>query len=108
MFWRAVLRGGVPVAGVVVEFSGGRGSWVQRTYSAARGGGAHLDGARIGVSACTSLQRALLVSAPLRAVGCTCIIAEAGALADALRASCSGALLHWNRNMQWRACCSDN
>ena len=61
--WRAVLRGGVPVAGVVVEFSGGRGSWVQRTYSAARGGGAHLDGARIGVGACASLQRALLVRA---------------------------------------------
>ena len=58
-----MLRGGVPVAGVVVEFSGGRGSWVQRTYSAARGGGAHLDGARIGVGACASLQRALLVRA---------------------------------------------
>lgn len=59
-----MLRGGVPVAGVVVEFSGGPGSWVQRTYSAARGGGAHLDGTRIGVSACTSLQRTLLVSTP--------------------------------------------
>ncbi|KAK9846510.1 hypothetical protein WJX81_005689 [Elliptochloris bilobata] len=57
-----VLRGGVPVAGVVVEFAGGRGSWVQRTYSATRGGGAHLGGTRISASACSDLQRALLVT----------------------------------------------
>jgi len=56
-----VLRGGVPVAGVVVEFSGGRGAWVQRTYSATRGGGAFLGDQRIGVSSTAELRRSLLV-----------------------------------------------
>lgn len=54
------------MAGVVVEFAGGRGSWVQRTYSASRGGGAFLGGERIGVSRTAELQRALLVSPPAR------------------------------------------
>ena len=52
------------MAGVVVEFAGGRGSWVQRTYSASRGGGAYLGDERISVSRTAELQRALLVSPP--------------------------------------------
>ena len=47
-----------------MEFAGGRGSWVQRTYSASRGGGAFLGDERIGVSQTSELQRALLVSPP--------------------------------------------
>ena len=57
-----VLHKSVPVAAVVVEFTGGIGSWVARTYTATRGGGAFLNGTRISVSNTEALQRALVVS----------------------------------------------
>ena len=41
--------------------SGGPGTWVTRTYSATRGGGAFLNGQRISVSKTEQLQRSLLV-----------------------------------------------
>ncbi len=44
--------------------SGGPGTWVTRTYSATRGGGAFLNGQRISVSKTEQLQRSLLVRAP--------------------------------------------
>ena len=41
--------------------SGGPGTWVTRTYTATRGGGAFLNGQRISVSKTEQLQRSLLV-----------------------------------------------
>ena len=60
-----VLHRSVPVAAVVVEFAGGVGSWVARTYTATKGGGAFLNGKRIHVSDTETLQRSLLVSTQL-------------------------------------------
>ena len=57
----AVLEHGVPEAACVVEFAGGNGSWVQRTYTATRRGGANLDGRALTVSPTDELQRSLLV-----------------------------------------------
>lgn len=45
----AVLRHATPVAAAVVEFGGGPGSWVTRTYTAARNGGAQCNGKSIQV-----------------------------------------------------------
>jgi hypothetical protein len=58
----AVLRHAVPVAAVVVEFAGGPGAWVTKTYTASRNGGAFMDGKPICVSRCHDLRRSLLVS----------------------------------------------
>lgn len=58
----ACLRLGKPVASTVVEFSGGPGSWVTRTYTASKGGGAFLNGVAIKVSDTSDLQRSLLVT----------------------------------------------
>jgi Inositol monophosphatase family len=56
-----VLRHALPVAGVVVEFSGGPGAWVTKTYAATRNGGATLNGKPISVSRTSELRRSLLV-----------------------------------------------
>ncbi|CAL8460782.1 g313 [Coccomyxa elongata] len=58
----AVLQKGDPVAGVVVEFAGGPGSWVTKTYSAAKGKGAFLNGSSIKVSRCKDVNQSLLVT----------------------------------------------
>lgn len=58
----ACLRHALPVAAVVVEFAGGPGTWVQRTYAARRNGGATLNGAPLSVSRTHDLQRSLLVT----------------------------------------------
>lgn len=58
----AVLRRAVPVAGVVIEFAGGPGAWVTKTYAAARNGGATLNGAPISVSRTADVTRSLLVT----------------------------------------------
>lgn len=57
-----MLHRSVPVAAVVVEFAGGVGSWVTRTYTATKGGGAFLNGKPINVSSTEALQRSLLVN----------------------------------------------
>ena len=56
-----MLQSGEPVAGAVVEFSGGPGAWVTKTYSAAQGKGATLDGSPISVSREADVGRSLLV-----------------------------------------------
>jgi myo-inositol-1(or 4)-monophosphatase len=58
----AVLRHAVPVASTVIEFTGGPGSWVTRTYAAARNAGATCNGAPIQVSKTHELNRSLLVT----------------------------------------------
>jgi myo-inositol-1(or 4)-monophosphatase len=58
----ACLRHALPVAATVVEFAGGPGTWVTRTYSAARYGGAFLNGTPITVSRTHDLQKSLLVT----------------------------------------------
>eukprot|EP00271_Cylindrocystis_brebissonii_P018494 TRINITY_DN5260_c1_g1_i1.p1 TRINITY_DN5260_c1_g1~~TRINITY_DN5260_c1_g1_i1.p1 ORF type:complete len:404 (+),score=53.71 TRINITY_DN5260_c1_g1_i1:56-1213(+) len=57
-----VLCRGRPVAGCVVEFSGGPGHWVTRTYTASAGGGAFCDGKPLRVSNTELVQRSLLVT----------------------------------------------
>lgn len=57
-----VLRHAVPVAGVVIEFTGGPGGWITRTYEAARDMGATCDGRPISVSRVKVLEQSLLVS----------------------------------------------
>ncbi|KAK9819934.1 hypothetical protein WJX72_004094 [[Myrmecia] bisecta] len=57
-----VLHQGQPVAAVVVEFSGGPGTWVTRTYTASKGGGSYCNGQRIHVSSAEQLERSLLVT----------------------------------------------
>lgn len=49
------------MAGVVIEFAGGPGSWVTRTYSAAKGQGAFLNGQPISVSRVKDVNLSLLV-----------------------------------------------
>ena len=58
----AVLRRAVPVAGVVIEFAGGPGAWVTKTFAAARNGGATMNGAPISVSRTADVTRSLLVT----------------------------------------------
>lgn len=58
----ACLRHALPVASTVIEFSGGPGSWVTRTYTAKRNGGAFLNGKPISVSRTHDLQKSLLVT----------------------------------------------
>ncbi len=57
-----MLRSGEPVAGVVVEFTGGPGTWVTKTYSAAQGKGATMNGRPIAVSAQADVSQSLLAS----------------------------------------------
>eukprot|EP00955_Chlamydomonas_euryale_P080861 363488-Chlamydomonas_euryale.AAC.15 len=59
-----VMRGPDPVAGCVVEFAGGPGTWVTRTYLGAPGRGATVNGAPIHVSGIDAVNRALLVRRP--------------------------------------------
>ena len=58
----ACVRHAVPVAGVVVEFAGGRGAWVTKTYAASRNGGATLNGEPIACSRVDDVTRSLLVT----------------------------------------------
>lgn len=51
-----------PVAGCVVEFAGGQGSWVTRTYCAYKGGGATLNGQSINASKIDKVNKSLLVT----------------------------------------------
>lgn len=57
-----VLRHAVPVAACVVEFTGGPGTWVTRTYTATRNGGAFMNGTPLCVSRTKELSSALLVT----------------------------------------------
>lgn len=57
-----VLRHAVPVAACVVEFCGGPGTWVTRTYTATRNGGAFVNGTPLCVSRTKQLSSALLVT----------------------------------------------
>jgi myo-inositol-1(or 4)-monophosphatase len=58
----AVLRHTTPVASTVVEFCGGPGTWVTRTYTAARNGGAFCNGNPIQVSKVHDVANSLLVT----------------------------------------------
>jgi hypothetical protein len=49
------------VAACVVEFAGGPGTWVTRTYTATAGGGAFFNGQPISASSCSSVAQSLLV-----------------------------------------------
>lgn len=55
-----VLRHATPVAGVIVEFIGGPGSWGTRTYAAARNGGATVDGRALQCSRVSALRDAVV------------------------------------------------
>jgi myo-inositol-1(or 4)-monophosphatase len=54
----AVLRHAGPVAGVVIEFTGGPGNWGTRTYAASRNGGATVDGRPLSCSRVSSMSEA--------------------------------------------------
>lgn len=56
-----VLHKSQPAAACVVEFAGGPGSWVTRTYTATAGGGAHFNGQPLSASKANSIQQSLLV-----------------------------------------------
>lgn len=56
----AVLRHATPVAGVVIEFTGGPGNWGQRVYAASRNGGATVDGRALSCSRVSRLSEAVL------------------------------------------------
>jgi myo-inositol-1(or 4)-monophosphatase len=58
----AVLRHSTPVASTIIEFCGGPGSWITRTYSAARNAGATCDGRRLQVSRTADVTRSLLIT----------------------------------------------
>ncbi|KAG7672711.1 hypothetical protein Ndes2526B_g08758 [Nannochloris sp. 'desiccata'] len=58
----ACLRHAIPVASTVIEFCGGPGSWITRTYAAKRNGGATLNGQPISVSRTHDLQKSLVVT----------------------------------------------
>lgn len=58
----ACLRHAVPVASTVIEFAGGPGTWVTRTYTAHRNGGAFLNGKPIQVSKQHDIRRSLVVT----------------------------------------------
>ena len=66
----AALRHATPVAATVIEFCGGPGTWVTRTYTAARNAGARLNGEPISVTRTHEVGQALLVSRE-RAAGST-------------------------------------
>jgi myo-inositol-1(or 4)-monophosphatase len=57
-----VLERSQPVAACVVEFAGGPGTWVTRTYTATAGGGAFFNGQPISASSCSSVAQSLLVT----------------------------------------------
>jgi len=56
----AVLRHAVPVAGAVIEFTGGPGDWGRRVYAASRNGGATVDGRPLACSRVSSLSEAVV------------------------------------------------
>ncbi|KAI3428298.1 hypothetical protein D9Q98_006677 [Chlorella vulgaris] len=58
----AVLRHTTPVASTVIEFCGGPGTWMTRTYTAARNGGAFCNGKPIQVSKTHDVEKSLLVT----------------------------------------------
>lgn len=58
----ACLRHALPVAATVVEFAGGPGTWVTRTYTAARNKGAFMNGKPISVSRVHEIERSLLIT----------------------------------------------
>ena len=53
------------MAGVVVEFAGGPGTWVTRTYAASLGGGTTLNGKPIRSSGVDKINESLLVGGVL-------------------------------------------
>jgi myo-inositol-1(or 4)-monophosphatase len=55
-----VLRHATPVAGVVIEFTGGPGNWSTRTYAASRNGGATVDGKALQCSRVSKLNEAVV------------------------------------------------
>jgi myo-inositol-1(or 4)-monophosphatase len=55
-----VLRHATPVAGVIVEFTGGPGGWGTRTYSASRNGGATVDGRALQCSRVSELSQSVV------------------------------------------------
>eukprot|EP00195_Chlamydomonas_chlamydogama_P007859 CAMPEP_0202892436 /NCGR_PEP_ID=MMETSP1392-20130828/2159_1 /ASSEMBLY_ACC=CAM_ASM_000868 /TAXON_ID=225041 /ORGANISM="Chlamydomonas chlamydogama, Strain SAG 11-48b" /LENGTH=300 /DNA_ID=CAMNT_0049576379 /DNA_START=92 /DNA_END=994 /DNA_ORIENTATION=- len=57
-----VLRRSMPVAGCVVEFTGGPHVWVTRTFAAHRNGGATCNGKPISVSTVKEVNRSLLIT----------------------------------------------
>lgn len=57
-----VLRHAVPVAGAVIEFTGGPGGWATRKYEAVANGGATRDGRVLSVSSTADLTQSLLVT----------------------------------------------
>eukprot|EP00877_Chromochloris_zofingiensis_P005956 jgi/Chrzof1/1613/Cz10g14180.t1 len=57
-----VLRHATPLAGCVIEFTGGPGGWGTRKYTAARNHGAKCNGQPMRVSATKRLEDALLVT----------------------------------------------
>jgi len=56
------MKGSIPVAGVVIEFAGGPGTWTTRTYAASLGGGATLNGSPIVSSSVAEISQSLLVT----------------------------------------------
>ena len=59
-----VLRHSTPVAGCVMEFTGGPNAWVPRVFAAHRNGGSTCNGKPISISSTRKLQDALVVSQP--------------------------------------------
>ena len=58
----AALRHSTPVAAVVIEFAGGPGAWVTKTYAAKRNGGATLNGKPISVTRNSDITKSLLIT----------------------------------------------
>ena len=56
-----MLHNSQPAAACIVEFAGGPGSWVARTYTATKGGGAFFNGQRLETSATSAINQSLLV-----------------------------------------------
>mmetsp|Transcript_2632 Transcript_2632/g.7831 ORF Transcript_2632/g.7831 Transcript_2632/m.7831 type:complete len:333 (-) Transcript_2632:1876-2874(-) len=57
-----VLHNSQPAAACIVEFAGGPGSWVARTYTATKGGGAFFNGQRLETSSTSAINQSLLVT----------------------------------------------
>lgn len=55
-----VLRHATPVAGVIIEFTGGPGGWGTRAYAASRNGGATVDGRPLQCSRVGKLREAVV------------------------------------------------
>ena len=68
----AVLRHTTPVASTVIEFTGGPGSWITRTYTAARNNGAFCNGKPIQVWGSRRAYRARLCHAITCMNACLC------------------------------------